>query len=406
MFSIHACPIATREGKETGGLQVYVLELSKALGLLGYHVDIFTRKERSDNPDIADVAPNVRVIHVPMGPLRPIGKKQLIPYLDDFVRNFRRITSQHALTYDAIHCHYYISGLAGLACRKHCGKAIPLIITFHTLGLMKNLVARSESEQDHDSRIAAERQIIEEFNAVVASSTIDAEYLRYLYSVPNQKLSVIRPGVDTALFHTEDQRQAKKRIGADPNHRIILSIGRIEPLKGFDVLLYAMKILLSRRPEWLSDTCLYIVGGNSHQTRKQWSTEQRKLDRVRTLLGLEAVVKFIPQQPQEALPSYYNAAEILVMPSHYESFGMVALEALACSTPVIASNVSGVSRLLRRSNGTAITSANNPLLLAEQIDRILSENVIKKTPPERQPFPYTWRKTAEDSARLYDTLAG
>jgi D-inositol-3-phosphate glycosyltransferase len=400
MISVHACPLATREGKETGGLQVYLFELAKALGMLGHDVDIFTRKEQPSNPDIAIAGKNVRVIHLSMGPAKNISKKKLLPYIDDFVDSYLGWQDKHHQTYDIFHCHYYLSGIAGLKIQKISNHTPPLIMTFHTLGLMKNLVARSEKEKENQERIDAEKKIIDAFDAVSASSDIDAQYLEYLYDCKKEKISIIPPGIDTALFHNTSKKIAKEKIGANPNNNIILSIGRIEPLKGFDVLLYALKILFSKRKDLVENVCLWIVGGEGTKNRAAWSHEQKKLDRVMRELGLDASVVFVPQQPQEKLPDFYNASEMLVMPSHYESFGMVALEAMACETPVIASNVSGISRLLETNGHGQITTANNPILLATQIESIL----MQKTAIPKSFHIRTWKDVAEDSIKMYKSL--
>jgi len=402
VFSLHACPLAAKEGKETGGLNVYVLETAKELGKLGNTVDIFTRSQDARQPYEVNVSPNVKVIHLVAGPEKPISKKQLIPFIDSFVKAFFDYSKKENRIYDVLHCHYYLSGLAGIKVKQTL--PIPFFVTFHTLALMKNLVARSAGEMEEATRLRAEFELTQRADYIIASSRDDKAYLKYLYDCPPEKILVINPGVDTRLFSRISKAKAKKEIGADVNRKIILAIGRIEPLKGFDALLYALKILLVRHKELRGRVCLWIVGGDISESPNLWSKELRHLEKVRRLLKITASVKFMGQQLQERLPYFYSAADVVVMPSHYESFGLVALEAMACGTPVVVSDVSGVSSLIGAERGKLVTSVNNPLLLANQIGHILTNGRIltklrKKVSQKVQ--KYTWRKTALELHKIY-----
>jgi len=374
LLSYHTCPLALQEGKETGGMNIYVLELAKELAKGGLKIDIFTRSQATDNPFIVQVEPNLRVIHLPAGPQASVPKKELLKYIDEFVAQLLAFANNESINYELLYAHYYMSGLAAIKAqaliKTETGIKLPIVFTFHTLALMKNLVARTESELESNERIEIEFTLARQVDKIIAASINDAQYLHYLYEVPHKRIAVIPPGVNTKLFLPIDQLEAKKHIGADPDHKLILFVGRIEPLKGLDGLLYAIKILLNKTPP--HPVCLWIVGGDINSHPSEWSAELKKLKELRHLLNIPTSVRFAGQQTQEELVYYYNAAEVAVMPSHYESFGMAAAEAMACGTPVITSNVAGISQLLDEKHKPLLTTVSNPLLLADQIEHVLT----------------------------------
>ena len=376
MLSYHTCPLASAEGKETGGMNVYVLELSKRLAERGYHVDMFTRCHDDDNEKVTQIAPNLRLMHLISGPTDgSVTKKELIRHLDGFTDTFLAFAEAENLEYDLLHCHYYLSGLIGVKVQEVYSKSkkIPTIMTFHTLALMKNLVARGQRERESQKRIDAEYQLAQNTDHIITPSESARDYLTYLYDAPSEKISVIPPGFNHDLFRPIDKSQAKLKIDADQDHKIILFVGRIEPLKGIDVLMYAMKILTRRNPEMT--VCLWVLGGDISQDVSEWSQELQRLEQLRETLRISAFVKFVGQKPQDELPYYYNSAEVVVMPSNYESFGMAALESMACGVPVITTNVAGISRFLDDEHKALVTSAHNPLLLAERIEHLLGDEV-------------------------------
>jgi D-inositol-3-phosphate glycosyltransferase len=376
MISFHTCPLASQEGKETGGMNVYVLELAKALSRRGIAVDVFTRSQDDHIPHVVQVDPHFRVIHVVAGAETVIPKKQLIAVLPEFVANMRAFIAAEGITYDLVHAHYYLSGLAALDWLGEGDRAVPLFMTFHTLALMKNLVARDELEREEKARIDAEFHLAGAVDCIIAPSAADRDYMCYLYGAHPDKVHVVPPGVDLARFTPIDQRQARAALGVAPDDRLILFCGRIEPLKGIDMLLYALRVLIEREPG--IQPCLWIIGGDVSQPPEMWSKELQKLERLRHLLHLTPIVRFAGQQPQDVLPLYYSAADVLVMPSHYESFGMAAAEAMACGTPVITTNATGISDLIDEElNNLLITSVNNPLLLASQMARLLTDSAAR-----------------------------
>jgi D-inositol-3-phosphate glycosyltransferase len=365
MISYHTCPLASLEGKETGGMNVYVLELSRALARKGHRVDVYTRSHEKNDALITTPGPNLRVMHLPAGPREQIPKKKLVTFIPEFVRAYESFIKKQHMSYDAVHAHYYQSGLAALSIGQ------PFIMSFHTLALMKNLVARDALEREGTVRIRAEFNLMKLARTIVASSESDRAYMEYLYDAPMEKITVVSPGIDTALFHPMEKKAARKHIHADPKHKIVLFVGRVEPLKGIDALLYAIKILTKQHPE--ETVCLWIVGGDVSEDTNRWPKTLRDLAQLQKTLSLSTSVRFVGRQKQTELPYYYNAADVVVIPSHYESFCLSALEAICCNVPVITTNVTGISSLISDEYTSLITSVNNPLLLASQIQKILTQ---------------------------------
>jgi D-inositol-3-phosphate glycosyltransferase len=406
MISYHTCPLASEEGKESGGMNVYVLELGKELVKLGHIVDVFTRSQDSNNFPKVEVVPGFRVFHLNAGPQKPIYKKELMPFFDQFVDSYFKVCQINNMSHDIIHAHYYLSGLIGQKIQQKLSRvATPMIQSFHTLALMKNLVARDESEKEDSVRIAAEFSLCANSSRIIATSESDRGYLEYLYDTKADHISVIPPGVNTSLFKPMDMDIAKKHIQITANHKLILFVGRIEPLKGIDMLMYAMKIVTKRNPD--IPVCLCIVGGDISQPQESWSKTLQALNGIRHTLNLATTVTFVGQKTQEELLYYYNAAEMVVMPSHYESFGMAALEAMSCGVPVITTNAAGISSLIDEKHASLVTSVNNPLLLANQIEYLL------KTPEKRVAMSedirsnvsdLSWKTAAQKVSALYESV--
>jgi D-inositol-3-phosphate glycosyltransferase len=407
MISFHTCPLASQEGKETGGMNVYVLELSKQLARTGMKVDIFTRAQDASNPKIVQIEENLRLMHLSAGPTQPVAKKDLLKHIPEFAQKMSDFIDEEKIHYDVIDAHYYMSGLVALELEKRRTQLPPLLLTFHTLALMKNLVARTEQELESSERIDAEFLLAKRAQKIICPSESERSYTHYLYGVPEEKIAIVPPGVDVSLFSPMDKIEAKKKILADPEHKVVLFAGRIEPLKGIDVLIYAMKILLTKHPHW--EVCLWIVGGDVSGQTTDWSRELKKLEQLRRVLKIPRAVHFVGQKSQSELRYYYNAAEVVVMPSHYESFGMAAAEAMACGVPVITTNVSGIANFLDEKHKSLVTSANNPLLLATHIEEVienqkkyleLSESIRQKVQD------LGWKNIAQKMSKIYTNMFG
>lgn len=383
VFSYHTCPLSDEKDAEVGGMNTYVLELSKALSQKGYFIDIFTRCVDKNSPAVVNLNPNLRVIHLIAGPPTKIPKEKLIPYISQFLSSFYKFTNTKGLSYDLISAHYYLSGLIALKLKEKL--RLPMLMTFHTLALMKNLV---EKEEDYQ-RIESEFLLVKSSDKIIATSQADLEYIHTLYGCPLKKISILTPGIDLAVFKPTEKGLAKRAIGASLNHKLILFVGRIMPLKSIDVLLYAVKILVKKNPG--STICLWIIG--------EESKESKRLMILRKLLRIETVVKFVGKVSNSKLPHYYNASEVVVLPSQYESFGITALEAMACGIPVITTDTTGISNLLDKKHSPLLTSASNPIMLARKINHLLTNDGEHKrmgSEVSRKVKDLSWANIAEN----------
>ncbi len=406
MISFHTCPLASEEGKESGGMNVYVFELAKELVRQGHTVDMYTRSQGESNQKIVVIEPRLRLLHLKAGATTPLPKKTLPRYLDEFTNNFLSLGEKENLSYDVFHCHYYLSGLIGLKIRTKTKSKTPIVMSFHTLALMKNLVASDETEREELLRIEAEEELTDKADMIIAPSENEKDYLEYLYDTPKGKIFVSSPGVDTDLFRPIDKKRSRQKIKATDDSKMLLFVGRIEPLKGIDMLMYGLKVLKTKNPT--CKVCLWIVGGDVSQKSSLWSKEMIHLKNLMHLLKIPMSVKFVGQQPQSTLPYFYNAADLVIMPSHYESFGMVMLEAMACGTPVITTNVAGNSALLDDNHKLLITTANNPLLLASQIESLLiNDNLRKEISKDfyKKSRNYRWQYVAQKIISIYEDVS-
>ena len=344
MLSYHTCPLATLGGKDTGGMNVYVRDLTRELGRLGVHVDVFTRSQDEHVPHVLhDLGYGNRVVHIPAGPEQPFPKSQLPDHIPQFVEGVRQFACEKGLKYDLIHSHYWMSGIAaGMLAEAW---QAPVVNMFHTLGEMKNRIAATEAEKEGPTRLLGERKVLAAADCVIAATVAERAQLEWIYRAESKKIVVIPPGVDTGHFYPIPADEAREFIGIPKDDRMALFVGRIEALKGVDTLIKAMACM--RLSEQEKPAYLAIIGGDPTANPESMTAEMLRLQELCKELCMDRMVVFLGKRGQDTLPYYYSAAEVLVMPSHYESFGMVALEAMACGTPVIASQVGGLALLVR-----------------------------------------------------------
>jgi D-inositol-3-phosphate glycosyltransferase len=404
MISYHTCPLATLGGKDTGGMNVYVRDLARQLGKMGIHVDVFTRSQDDHVPHVLhELGYGNRVVHVPAGPEHPIPKQELANYIPKFVLGVNAFACEKRIKYDIIHSHYWMSGIAAASLSDLWG-GTPIIHMFHTLGEMKNRIARNAAEREGDYRIHGEKQVLRRADRIVAATIAEVTQLRFLYKAPNDKLLVIPPGVDVSHFYPIPADEAKLFVGLKPDDRMVLFVGRIEPLKGVDTLIQAMSCLQwkEKRPVHLA-----IIGGDPAASPQEMSAEMARLQKLCDDLSVGQTVVFLGKRDQDKLPYYYSAAELLVMPSHYESFGMVALEAMACGTPVIASEVGGLAYLVRDGETGFTIPDQEPEMLCEKISWLLNDHDLQARMSERAVAyaqDYAWEKIASQIVGAYQGL--
>jgi D-inositol-3-phosphate glycosyltransferase len=346
MLSYHTCPLATLGGKDTGGMNVYVRDLTRTLGSLGVHVDVFTRSQDEHVPHVLhDLGYGNRVVHIKAGDEVPLPKEELLSHIPEFTAGIEEFTSIKSLQYDLIHSHYWMSGLAALELKRQWN--LPVMQMFHTLGLMRQRVARPDEEVDGDYRLEGEKRLLREADCIIAATVAEKAQIQWLYQADVEKIGIIPPGVDLSRFYPIPEDEAKEVIGIPPCDQVVLYVGRIEPLKGIDTLIEAIAHMRGNGGFDEQSFCLAIIGGDPDSTREERTVEMKRLQELCHLHGLDDLVTFLGKRDQDLLPYYYSAAEAVVVPSHYESFGMVALEAMACGTPVVASQVGGLAYLVQ-----------------------------------------------------------
>jgi len=405
MLSYHTCPLAILGGKDTGGMNVYVRDLTRALGAMGIHVDVFTRSQDEHVPHVVhELGYGNRVVHVPAGPETPLPKRELADHIPQFVEGVKQFAAEKDIHYDLIHSHYWMSGLAAESLSDAWG-GTPIVHMFHTLGEMKNRIARSEEEREGEYRIHGEKQVLARVDRIIVATQAEETQLRFLYNGGGRKLLIIPPGVDVCHFYPIPSDEAKQFIGLKPEDRMVLFVGRIEPLKGVGTIIRAMSCIKVRdlnRPVHLA-----IIGGEPGANPQEMSAEMARLQFLCDELCMGGMVVFLGKRGQDTLPYYYSAAEVLVMPSLYESFGMVALEAMACGTPVIASQVGGLAYLVRDGETGYTIPDNDPEALCEKLSALLGDPHLHATMGLRAAEyaqDYAWEKIATQIVEVYKSL--
>jgi len=393
MLSVHTCPLAALGGKETGGMNVYVRQVACELGRMGVHVDVFTRSQNPTIPRVVELGPGARVVHLPAGPEAPMARAAVHAHLQQFATGVEEFALDQGLAYDLIHSHYWLSGVVGLRLRETWGA--PLVQMFHTLGRLKNAVAQSDAELEPTLRLDEEARIVAQADRVVAANVVERAHLVWHYGARTERIAVIPCGVDTDLFQPMDPAKAKDLLELPPDP-MLLYVGRLQPIKGLDTLLEAMTMV----PE---PARLLIVGGEQDARE---SAHGAALRGSLAALGLERRVHFLSAQPQRRLRLFYAAADATVVPSHYESFGMVALEAMACGSPVVASRVGGLTTTVQEGVTGRLVPEGDAPALAAAITRLLQGSEGRRLGQQatRWAAEHRWPCVAEAVCRLYSEL--
>lgn len=410
VLSLHTSPLAQPGTGDGGGMNVYVRELTSALARSGVACDVFTRAWSDGLPSVVEVEPGLRVHHVPAGPLDHIAKESLPAVVDEFTANvLERMAAATGsggsegggLPYTSVHANYWLSGLSGHVIKHELN--LPLVCTFHTLDRVKAESMPEEVEADMPHRRAeAEASIIECSDAVLASCSVEAEQIASLYGGEPGRIRIVPPGVDHAFFGPGHRPQARRALGLPLDGRLLLFVGRIQPLKCADV---AIETLAELRAGGSEPYRLVVVGGPSGPHGEK---SLQGLHDVADARGVREFVHFIEPQPHELLSSYYRAADVCLVPSRSESFGLVALEAAACGTPVVASAVGGLTTLVDDGHTGFLVEDHDPEAYAAAVRRVFSQPLG----PERLSTAsvlrarlYTWRAAAQGLVELHDELA-
>ncbi|HEX4434487.1 MAG TPA: glycosyltransferase [Acidimicrobiales bacterium] len=405
VLSLHTSPLAQPGTGDGGGMNVYVRELTSALARSGVACDVFTRAWSPDLPPVVDVEPGLRVHHVPAGPLTALPKESLPAVVDEFTAGVidRMAAAPRAgeLPYTSVHANYWLSGLSGHVIKHECN--LPLVCTFHTLDRVKAETMPEEVEADMPHRRAeAEASIIDCSDAVLASCTVEADQIASLYGGEPGRIRIVPPGVDHAFFGPGHRPQARRALGLPLSGRLLLFVGRIQPLKRADV---AIETLAELRQRDGAPYRLVVVGGPSGPHGEK---SLQSLYDVADARGVREHVHFVEPQPHELLSSYYRAADVCIVPSRSESFGLVALEAAACGTPVVASAVGGLTTLVDHGHTGYLVDDPDPVAYAAAVRKVFDEPLAAErlsTASVLRARRYTWRAAARTLVELHDELA-
>jgi D-inositol-3-phosphate glycosyltransferase len=361
VISVHGCPYIQAGEKDAGGMNIYVLETAKHLAARGLQVDVFTRRHDPRDEQVTQLAPGARVIHLDAGPAAN-AKDGVYDLLPEFCEELSAFVSEEDLDYDLISSHYWLSGLVGLHLQHAWG--VPHVTSFHTLAEVKRRARPGEREVPE--RADKEREVARQAGLVIAWTPHEREAIVNYYGADSGKVAVIPPGVDPGRFRPLDQAACRRRLGLG-DERVLLYVGRLERLKGVDILLRTVQQL-----EHPAGVKLLIVGGGAN------SPELERLKRMSRDLGIESRVRFMGSLPQGELPAYYNAADVCVLPSYYESFGLAALEAAACGKPVVASRVGGLPSVVLDGRTGYLIPWRCPGPFVERLELLLTNDHLRR----------------------------
>jgi D-inositol-3-phosphate glycosyltransferase len=365
ILSLHTSPLDTPGVGDAGGLNVYVYELAHRLGGRGVEVDVFTRRRDPGTPEVVIAGEGVRVIQVTAGPAAPVAKEELPGLVDEFARGV--LDRAAARSWDLVHCHYWLSGLAGLQVADRL--EIPLVHTMHTMARVKNANRADDHLVEPDIREAGETTIVSRADVLTANTADEGEELIRHYGAREEQIAIVPPGVDLEIFHPCDQIQSRERYGVGLRHKIILFVGRLQPLKAPDVLIDAVAELVARRPD-LRDQLKLIIIGSPSGPQSTWADALP--DAIRDH-GLQDQIIVRPHSPRQELFRWYCVADIVGVPSYNESFGLVALEAEACGRPVVATDVGGLRYAVKDGETGILVRGHDPVLWADALEKLVDD---------------------------------
>lgn len=395
---MHTSPLLQPGMGDAGGMNVYVDELAKTMAGRGVGVEVFTRRHDPGLADTVDVAPGYRVRHIDAGPAEAISVRKLPTFVREFAEGVVAACRDDGRP-DVVHSHYWLSGWAGLVIKRHLG--VPLANSFHTLGRVKDLTRRDGEPPESLIRIAAELEVIEGSDCLVASTPFEAEDLLTHYGADPGRLCMSPPGVDHRIFCPGDRRAARARLGFDDSP-LVLFVGRIQSLKAVDIAIETFALVKARVP----DAKMLVIGGPSGPKGRR---ETESLHRLVTRLHLEGAVTFLDPVPHRRLTDYYQAANVLHVPSRSESFGLVAVEAQACGLPVVAARAGGLVHVVDHDRSGILVEGWHPHDHAEAVARVLTDHLLAErfaAQAVEWAERFNWEVTANRFLELYAGSVG
>jgi len=400
MISLHTSPLDQPGTGDAGGMNVYVVEVAKRLAARGIEVDIFTRATSSALEPVVGVADGVNVRHIHAGPFEGLTKQELPAQLCVFAREVLRAeAAQPVGHYDAVHSHYWLSGQVGALARDRWG--VPLVHSMHTMARVKNDALADDDVPEPEARIIGEDQVVEAADMLVANTQVEAQQLVSLYGADPGRVEVVHPGVDLDTFRPQDRTAVRHELGLPEDALVLMFAGRIQPLKAPHVLLRAVAALFDRSPELRSRVVVPVVGGPSGTGLERPTA----LAALAGELGIDDVVRFVPPVSQPDLARWYAAATLVAVPSYNESFGLVAVEAQACGTPVVAAAVGGLTTVVRDGVSGLLVDDHEPETWAKALEQVVHHPVLLdrlRAGALEHAREFSWDATAEGTLAVYE----
>ena len=397
---VHTSPLDQPGTGDAGGMNIYVAESAKRMAATGVDVDIFTRRTSEDVENIVEIAPGVRVRQINMGPVHGVTKEQLPALMPALTAELSRMLEEES--YDVLHSHYWISGKVAMPIAAKF--SIPLVHTMHTMARVKNLNLAEGEVPEPMIRVQGETQVVAAANALIANTDAEAASLVSLYDACPDNVSVVSPGVDLYTFTPGDGRSAaRKVIGLPDDAHVLAFVGRIQPHKGPEVLIRAVAEMLSHSPHLRSKLIVVIMGGASGAS----TGEVDRLKDLTSWLGISDVVRFMKPVPRTELTNWYRAADLVCVPSYSESFGLVALEAQACGTPVVATAVGGLRTAVADGISGVLVDGHDPKAWSSVIARLLNEpqrRILLSIGAKEHASHFGWDATARGTLDIYDRV--
>lgn len=405
LISDHADPLADVGSKEVGGQNIYVYYLAKFLSRLGLFVDVYTRWDRKNKKEVISVNSRFRVIRVKAGPKGYMPRDNFLSITDQFAENVLKRIERDQTAYDLIHSNYWFSGLIGLSLQKKL--KIPQVHVYHSLGQVRFEVLSRYKQQQADyeffkKRISAEKLIAEQVSGIISTSPVEKQIVKSMFEISGGKIKMIPIGVDIEIFHPARGLSFRRRL-ADDNEKLLLYVGRIEWRKGIGTLLHAFKKVLARYPK---SKLLIAGGGITKAARRLEQAERERLWQTAQSLEVQDKVNFVGSIKQKRLYRYYNAADVCVVPSYYEPFGIVPLEAMACGTPVVASKTGGLKYTVEEGITGYLPAPRNPEELGRDIIKVLDRGKEKFSQAciDRVAKHFVWEQVALQYPKYFEQL--
>lgn len=397
-ISEHASPLAALGGADAGGQNVYVGEVARQLAATGYQVDIFTRRDEKELPAIVAFGDKIRIIHVNAGPAEDIPKETLLQYMPAFKADMLRFIQEQQVSYEMIHANFFMSALVAMELKRELG--IPFVVTFHALGHIRR-IHQGDNDRFPKERITIEENAVKEASLIIAECPQDREDLMKYYNAPAEKITIIPCGVNTDELYPVNKSIARSLLDLPYDEKILLQLGRMVPRKGVDNVIRALSMVKCGSTK----VRLLIVGGDADTAQ-----ELTRLQQLAGELKISDKVYFLGQKSREELKYYYAAADLFITTPWYEPFGITPLEAMACGTPVIGSNVGGIKFSVANGHSGALVPPKDPGALANMITALLrspallremSDNAIRRVNKL-----FTWELVARDLDTVYERIIG